>query len=167
MVMCGLNAPRYNLTIEATDSYGSADTTELVVKNPAAFLTDHTSDGRYYTKHGSDDIEVIYNDYDVPSAAAYGYGGNDLIRIYQTGGVAYGGSGDDFIDGHQNGYDDIFYGGSGNDLLGGDWGDDILYGDSGNDHLSGGRGDDTLYGGSGNDYLYGDRGCGYFCTQCQ
>ena len=152
----------YNLTIEATDSYGSADTTELVVKNPAAFLTDHTSDGRYYTKHGSDDIEVIYNDYDVPSAAAYGYGGNDLIRIYQTGGVAYGGSGDDFIDGHQNGYDDIFYGGSGNDLLGGDWGDDILYGDSGNDHLSGGRGDDTLYGGSGNDYLYGDRGADIF-----
>jgi serralysin len=60
---------------------------------------------------------------------------------------AYGGSGDDIIQGNT----------ANNKLLGND-GNDTLYGDLGHDLLDGGAGADKLYGGVGNDRLYGGPG---------
>ncbi len=98
-----------------------------------------------------------------------GYSGNDrFINNWSNEQLltrAFGGSGDDYLEGH-NGRDE-FDGGSGNDILKGYSGNDVLRGGTGNDTLYGHSGDDdlygdddadTLYGGSGNDGLYGGAG---------
>lgn len=102
--------------------------------------------------------------------------------------VAYGGDGDDFLDGPQadelwgEGGDDIIVdarfahgsdgndlimgsdkadeliGGPGDDTIHGMGGGDTVYGNSGSDELRGGLGDDRLYGGPQPDLLYGNSG---------
>ncbi len=69
------------------------------------------------------------------------------LQSASTGGLLYGGAGDDVI-----------YGGNGDDILHGHGGDDTLYGGEGNDYLVGGEGVDTLYGGAGDDILIGSAG---------
>jgi serralysin len=78
---------------------------------------------------------------------------------------AYGGSGNDRIDGNTaNNYlgggsgNDALNGGDGIDTLSGGGGRDTLSGDSGNDYLYGGWGGDTLIGGDGTDFLVGNAG---------
>ena len=83
--------------------------------------------------------------------------------------TAYGGSGDDSLEGNQ-GYGDRLYGGPGDDWVTGEathkmydessyaFGDDLLVGGPGNDHLRGRRGADTLLGGGGADIAKGGPG---------
>jgi serralysin len=68
----------------------------------------------------------------------------------------YGGSGADFMAGHNG--NDVMYGGEGNDFVIGDAGNDILSGGNGNDMLHGGAGNDLLIGGLGNNTLSGGAG---------
>jgi serralysin len=68
----------------------------------------------------------------------------------------YGGSGNDFMAGHNG--NDVMHGGEGNDFVIGDGGNDILSGGNGNDILNGGPGNDPLIGGLGNDTLNGGGG---------
>src|SRR6266478_2079189 len=70
-------------------------------------------------------------------------GGGDVSQI------AYGGAGDDTING--TGVNDIIYGGSGNDTIYGGSGSDTINGNNGNDTVIGGFGADLLTGGNGND----------------
>jgi Ca2+-binding RTX toxin-like protein len=120
---------------------------------------------------GDDNISGLADD------TIYGGAGND--SLYRSR-FMFGGAGDDFIDGIDNGnaflsgnlgsdsikgwkYNDTLIGGddsldSGNDLFGNDTlvggdGDDFLYGGYGNDFLDGGYGNDFLSGGSGDDQL--------------
>ncbi len=89
----------------------------------------------------------------------------------------FGGSGNDYIEGHAAGWDSL-YGGDGDDtivMLGagqagimGEEGNDIIVGGSlddialnggaGDDDIRGGSGADLIYGGQGQDTLYGDSG---------
>ncbi|MFN0161820.1 MAG: calcium-binding protein [Burkholderiales bacterium] len=100
----------------------------------------------------------------------------------QSGDVAYGGLGsdwifsgnaDDFLDGGSGadaliggGGSDVLIGGAGDDRLAGDsgrdavelQGDDVLDGGDGDDRLVGAGGNDILFGGNGNDILNGNKG---------
>ena len=78
---------------------------------------------------------------------------------------AYGGSGDDFIQGNAaknelkgNGGDDRLFGLGDSDTLSGAGGDDLLKAGGGNDRLFGGKHDDTLLGQAGNDWMSGGGG---------
>lgn len=55
-----------------------------------------------------------------------------------------------------NGRADLAYGGGGNDFINGEYGADTLFGDSGDDVLKGGGDGDVLYGGDGDDWIYGE-----------
>lgn len=68
----------------------------------------------------------------------------------------YGGSGNDFVAGHNG--DDMMYGEDGNDFVIGDSGDDILSGGRGNNIVYGGGGNDLFIAGSGNNTLNGGGG---------
>ena len=85
--------------------------------------------------------------------------GNDRLETSKdaTGDItAYGGSGDDHIEGGRG--NDILFGGDGNDKLEGRDGNDILIGGEGNDGLNGGAGADVLVGGGGHDRVIGGPG---------
>lgn len=97
----------------------------------------------------------------------YGQGSGDLnINLAnQSIEYAYGGAGNDTLDGsgltsntqiYGNDGDDTITGGSGHDTLKGDAGNDTIDGGAGNDKIYGGAGADTLIGGAGNDTLYID-----------
>jgi len=75
----------------------------------------------------------------------FGHNGNDVI----TGQSAYGGSGDDYINGGSG--QDTIYAGAGDDTITGASGSDEAYGDNGADILFGKLNDDILDGGSGVD----------------
>ena len=68
----------------------------------------------------------------------------------------YGGSGGDFMAGHNG--NDVMYGGEGNDFVIGDDGNDILSGGNGNDMLQWRGGERSPHGGLGNDTLNGGGG---------
>lgn len=103
-----------------------------------------------------------------------GYVGNVVIGRGTDIERAFGGSGNDTINGNGlanvlvgNGGNDILYGKGGADYLftkdGDDTGDggsgaDVLRGNAGEDDLSGGTGDDTIKGDTDNDTLSGDAG---------
>jgi serralysin len=107
-----------------------------------------------------------HDDYIFGSAAGnvlMGGPGNDILRGSEwadrdvvDNDTIYGGSGGDFMSGHNG--DDGMYGGEGNDFVIGDSGNDILSGGSGNDNVYGGAGNDFLLAGSGNDTLNGGGG---------
>lgn len=80
---------------------------------------------------------------------------------------AYGGAGDDLIQGsahddtlRSHGGNDYLLGGNGNDLIEGGSGDDAIFGEAGNDTLHGGSGTDKYTGGSGADSYIFNRGDG-------
>lgn len=98
---------------------------------------------------------------------AYGGSGDDTIEgAYTDRSVSlFGAGGNDQLTGsrtddHLSGDDgdDRLYGGWGNDLALGGVGDDRVYGQRGDDVLFGGVGGDRLYGGQGDDMLIGDDG---------
>jgi serralysin len=107
-----------------------------------------------------------HDDYIFGSAAGNvltGGPGNDILRGSEwadrdvvDNDTIYGGSGGDFMSGHNG--DDGMYGEEGNDFVIGDSGNDILSGGSGNDNVYGGAGNDFLLAGSGNDTLNGGGG---------
>jgi VCBS repeat-containing protein len=98
------------------------------------------------------------NDFD-----ANGTAGPDTISANSTTGFAYGGTGDDTINGNTSpSLVDHLYGGSGNDRISAKQGNDQLFGGSGNDVLIGNDGDDLLVGGYGADTSTGNGGADTF-----
>jgi Ca2+-binding RTX toxin-like protein len=82
---------------------------------------------------------------------AYGGSGNDYIEGNSLHNYLLGGIGvDQLLGGLGN---DSLYGGTEGDFLAGNDGNDLLYGDTGNDVLNGGSGNDSCYGEDGNDAL--------------
>jgi cyclophilin family peptidyl-prolyl cis-trans isomerase len=81
----------------------------------------------------------------VTQIRAYGYDGNDLIGLAETG---VPGS---YLDGGLG--KDRLFGQDGNDFISGDGSPDIISGDAGNDTLLGGGGGDNVQGGTGNDVI--------------
>lgn len=71
---------------------------------------------------------------------------------------AWGGDGNDRLDGSGLSDDLPIFGGKGNDTIIGGNGDDNLSGDAGHDLINGGAGDDRMFGGAGNDQLNGGTG---------
>ena len=94
----------------------------------------------------------------IDTAYAVGSTPVSLKLIDHTFESAYGGSGNDRLDG--TGIDDDLpiHGGQGNDTIVGGNGDDDLSGDEGNDVVSAGSGDDRTSSGNGNDTLGGGAG---------
>lgn len=94
-----------------------------------------------------------------PFATIRGENGDDTIELYgdesatdvPTGGLVYGGAGNDRITGAL--HDDSLLGGAGNDTIYGGLGIDTLNGGDDNDVLAGGALADELYGGLGADEL--------------
>lgn len=76
-------------------------------------------------------------------------GHDSFVNDVSVPAKAYGGSGDDYLEGSNA--TDTFFGGLDNDTLVGYGGNDSLKGESGNDFLKGGTGSDKLYGGTGFD----------------
>jgi trimeric autotransporter adhesin len=72
--------------------------------------------------------------------------------------IAFGGNGNDSLQGSANTLGDHLYGGGGNDTVKGDKGADWLEGNAGNDSVEGGADNDTLWGGAGIDTLEGGTG---------
>ena len=96
--------------------------------------------------------------------SAWGEAGNDTMEasgggfLDETGGLMYGGGGDDLLYGSR--LADTLHGGGELDTLYGGDGADMLYGGAGDDSLSGGAGADHLSGGAGNDILHAEDGDG-------
>lgn len=95
---------------------------------------------------------------------AVGVNLNLLDHMFEA---AYGGDGNDTLDGRGLSDDlplfggkgnDLLHGGDGDDDLSGDTGADLAYGWNGDDHLNGGDGYDTLNGNAGSDILSGGKG---------
>jgi Ca2+-binding RTX toxin-like protein len=94
-----------------------------------------------------------------PFATIRGENGDDTIALMDepdnvenpTGGLVYGGAGNDNIAGAF--HDDNLLGGLGNDTITGGLGMDSLYGGDNNDVLSGGGLADAIYGGTGADQI--------------
>ncbi len=97
----------------------------------------------------------------------FGEEGDDWL----TGGMQYGGPGDDGLNSASVAYGDdgddnlwgsnrssSLYGGRGNDQIDGNGGADIIYGNSGEDLIRGGEGKDSLFGGPDADIIYGNSG---------
>lgn len=96
---------------------------------------------------------------------AYGGAGNDYVQGTNFGDYVEGGLGDDFV--VSLGGDDFLRGregndyldaGNGNDNVMGELGDDVLRGRAGNDWQSGGEGNDNIMGEDGADTVIGDAG---------
>jgi Ca2+-binding RTX toxin-like protein len=111
--------------------------------------------------YGGDGDDHLYGG---RGADVYGGTGNDGIVLTQ-GRMATAGDGDDVVtieDLHDGGGDGttggLVYGGLGNDALTGALRNDALHGSGGNDTLLGMAGDDRLFGGTGNDVLGGGDG---------
>jgi Ca2+-binding RTX toxin-like protein len=112
----------------------------------------------------------------VQKVVVYGWGGNDRITMGNLAKAvtAFGGDGDDFIEGGTaadkifggNGADtlygwkgnDLVEGDAGNDYVNGSWDHDVVRGGSGNDTVEGFYGDDRVGGGTGNDVVNGGAG---------
>ena len=119
------------------------------------------------------------------SAQIDGGDGDDHIYAYvTTNSSLYGGSGNDYVEGHHgtegtrstgklymegNGGEDWIYGGNNDDVIYGDNnpatnpdnkddGADSIQGNKGNDEIHGGGGDDWIHGDEGDDTIYGDAG---------
>lgn len=88
--------------------------------------------------------------------AAYGGGGDDSLDGGASNDMLHGNLGADTLNGDAG--QDTLYGGQGDDVLSGGDGADVLMGNLGQDTLDGGEGDDRLHGGQGNDVLLGDLG---------
>ena len=82
--------------------------------------------------------------------------GSDIIR--GGGGVdnIFGRGGNDDIDGGEG--NDVLHGGEGNDVIRGGPGRDDLYGGGGDDDLNGNEGDDLIFGNAGADTIYDHQG---------
>lgn len=129
-----------------------------------------------YAGKGDDTITSYAgnNDYYYNSNATseiYGEEGNDHIILKSHADVrAFGGDGDDIIDGRDATvrYYNMFWGGNGNDTIYGGSGKDIIYTGQGDNYVEAGGGDDEIYGsdlwlgrggdnyidaGAGNDYI--------------
>ena len=138
----------------------------------AGSIIDETSRGGDDTIEGGEGDDRIYGD---AFENDNGNGGDDSIDGGAGQDTAFGGSGDDRIDGAEDG--DQIYGGLGNDSLFGDAVEDFLGARGGNDQLFGGDGDDfivgdagrsidegaeggddTIEGGAGADTIFGDVG---------
>jgi Ca2+-binding RTX toxin-like protein len=111
--------------------------------------------------HAGAGDDVIYGGGDFPLASVdriWGDDGNDTIHLGKnSANIAYGGWGNDIINGSAS--DDTIYGEFGNDTLttGGGTGEDKLYGGDGHDILrmnEFGGSNTTLDGGDGNDIFY-------------
>jgi serralysin len=96
---------------------------------------------------------------------AYGGAGNDYVQGTNFGDYIEGGLGDDFVvaaagDDFLRGREgnDYFDAGDGNDNVMGELGDDVLRGRAGNDWQSGGEGNDNIMGEDGADTVFGDAG---------
>lgn len=121
--------------------------------------------------HGMGGNDLIFFDADDLAGGKTVHGGAGIDTAYVTGSkgvnlklldygfeAAYGGDGNDRLDGTGLSDDLPIFGGKGHDtLIGGD-GDDNLSGDAGNDLINGGAGDDRLFGGTGDDRLNGGTG---------
>jgi len=83
------------------------------------------------------------------SDKAYGFSGNDVLRMGGGSDTAYGGAGQDDISGEAG--HDFLFGGDGRDGIYGGDGDDSLFGGEGDDFLGGGDGADFINGGAGID----------------
>jgi Ca2+-binding RTX toxin-like protein len=108
------------------------------------------------TVHGTKSDDNIYLS---GKSNAYGGAGDDHIEGSDGNNKIYGQDGDDFIDLAEGGRDSA-WGGRGDDTLWGLYsgGPLKLYGDAGQDFLLGSGGDDFLNGGAGNDSLFGNGG---------
>lgn len=122
--------------LAVTDDYYGLDTIETVIGTRQADAITLQSSGTQHTIWGQD--------------------GNDLLSVYGSGSVMYGGTGHDTLEGAIG--DDTLYGDSGDDRISGHGGIDKAYGGDGNDALFGGFGNDALSGGAGNDRLDGGSG---------
>ncbi len=87
---------------------------------------------------------------------AFGGAGDDYLEGYNGADALVGGLGNDTLVGY--GGNDSLWGEAGNDTLRGMDGDDQLMGGDGNDQMEGGNGNDKLWGGNGNDVLLGGYG---------
>jgi Ca2+-binding RTX toxin-like protein len=83
---------------------------------------------------------------------AYGGSGNDYIEGNSLHNYLLGGTGTDQLVGGLG--NDSLYGGTEGDFLVGNDGNDLLYGGTGNDVLDGGNGNDSFYGEDGDDVLF-------------
>jgi Ca2+-binding RTX toxin-like protein len=101
----------------------------------------------------------------------FGGDGNDRIFLNPNanlrGGEAFGGAGNDVINGSAQGDlidgdagDDSVIAGAGNDTARGGEGNDTIDGGLGNDQILGGTGNDQINGGAGDDVTYGDNALG-------
>jgi len=79
----------------------------------------------------------------------YGGAGDDFVNGAQDGDTVYGGGGDDWLRTGKG--QDVLWGGDGNDKLVGVYEHDEIHGGAGNDRVGGGPGNDTLYGDDGSD----------------
>jgi hypothetical protein len=121
---------------------------------------------RTITVYGHNGRDGIYMATAPVGVTAYGGEGNDVIegsefddRIYtgNGGGWAIGRRGNDHIE--AAGTDSYsIWGGDGTDVLLGGSGNDMMYGGDGNDTMYGRGGDDRMWGDAGNDRLYGGVG---------
>lgn len=115
-----------------------------------------------YGYGGNDEINA--NNLTTSRAFLYAGDGNDLLRMDNLGGWAYGQNGNDIIYG--GGGADYIRGGNGNDVMYGFNGNDSIFGELGADYIRGGNGDDRLYDGISStsldpasvDNLYGEAG---------
>jgi Ca2+-binding RTX toxin-like protein len=111
---------------------------------------------------GNDTIAIAHGQ------SGWGENGDDLLEIisqeglsrWETGGVLFGGAGNDNLGGGQQ--SDTLRAGDGADTLDGGRGNDALFGGSGNDFLLGGNDADTLNGDAGDNTLMGGSGTDVF-----
>lgn len=125
-----------------------------------------TSSVRTITVNGLNGRDGIYMATAPVGVTAYGGEGNDVIEGSEFddridtgngGGWAIGRRGNDYLE--AAGTDSyIMWGGDGNDVLHGGAGNDMMYGGEGNDTLNGRAGDDRMWGEAGNDRMYGGVG---------
>ncbi len=95
--------------------------------------------------------------------------GDDLVNVTYRGDV-YLGLGNDTVNMNYSiseyGYGATAYGGSGNDTLNGGLGGDQLHGNNGLDRIIGGDGNDNIYGGGDRDTLLGGNGNDIIMGDC-
>ncbi|MGP4109302.1 calcium-binding protein [Streptomyces sp. 4N509B] len=99
-----------------------------------------------YGNAGDDDLYY--------GGTSYGGAGSDYLVASKE--LAYGGTGDDTLQGTEDG--DQLDGGIGHDMVWSLSGDDEVYGQDGRDVIYGGKGHDTVYGGRHDDRLFGNSG---------
>ncbi len=118
---------KITVTAKSTPTSGSSSPQNIVMTYAASAI----SFFKFYGNAGQDRLVLNF--------------GSRTINSY-----AEGGSGNDYLEGSDNGKDE-FWGGGDNDTLYGYGAVDKLYGGSGNDYLNGGASDDYMDGGTGLD----------------